>query len=84
MHPRKLNIVLKGSVMKLRDYFSVIEEYLRRNKENGAHLCISDIAVYGLAKFLDRINIDIKQWPLTNEWFETLDDLPGVQRGLMI
>ncbi|CUM52548.1 unnamed protein product [Debaryomyces tyrocola] len=87
--PEKIEYSIKRFNDETKRLFSVIEEYLHRNKENGPylvanHYCISDIAVYGWAKFLGRINIDIKQWPLTNEWFETLDDLPEVQRGLMI
>lgn len=61
--PEKIECGIKRFSDETKRLFSVIEEYLRRNRENGPYLVgnhyfISEIAVYGWAKFLGRINID--------------------------
>ncbi|CAH2354403.1 putative glutathione S-transferase-like protein Tpcfp [[Candida] railenensis] len=67
--------------------YSVVEEYLKRNKENGPylvgnHLCIADIAIFTWASKLHRAKIDINSWPLVAQWFENIASLPEVQLGL--
>ena len=67
--------------------YSVVEEYLQRNKANGPylvgnHLCIADIAIFTWATKLPRAKIDINTWPLVAQWFENIASLPEVQIGL--
>ena len=67
--------------------YSVVEEYLERNKANGPylvgnHLSIADIAIFPWARRLERSAIDIKTWPLTAQWFDAINSLSEVQVGL--
>lgn len=63
-------------------YFN--ELYLERNKENGLgdRVTIADIAIFTWARGLERLGVDIKQWPLVSKWFDSIDALPEVQKGL--
>lgn len=66
-----------------------MEEYSRRNQHNGPylvenHYCVSDIALLGWANSLDKLEIDMKQWPLVTQCFQKLKSLPEVQKGFSV
>lgn len=87
--PEKIPYGINRYINETKRLYSVVEEYLRRNQSNGPylvgnHYCISDIAIFGWANSLEKLGIDIKQWPLTNQWFEKLKAIPEVQKGLTI
>jgi glutathione S-transferase len=50
----------------------------------GDHYSPPDFAFYGWAKALYALDIDIKSWPLVNQWFEKLDSLPEIKKGLAV
>lgn len=87
--PQKIEYGIARYKNETKRLYSVVEEYLKRNEKNGPylvgnHYCISDIAIFGWANSLKKLDIDISQWPLTNRWFEKLNSLPEVKNGLSI
>ncbi|CCE86267.1 Piso0_004750 [Millerozyma farinosa CBS 7064] len=87
--PEKIPYGVTRYINETKRLYSVVEEYLRRNQHNGPylvgnHYCISDIALVGWANYLDKLEIDMKQWPLVTQWFEKLKSLPEVQKGFSV
>ncbi|CAH2354401.1 putative protein Ure2p [[Candida] railenensis] len=87
--PEKIPYAIERYENETKRLYSVVEEYLNRNKANGPflvgdHLSIADIAVFTWANFLERGGIDIKPWPLLENWIESIAKLPAVQVGLNV
>ncbi|CAH2354402.1 putative glutathione S-transferase-like protein Gedep [[Candida] railenensis] len=66
---------------------SVVDEYLKRNKENGLflvgdHLSIADIAIFSWMVVLHRGDLTLDSWPLTAQWYESIAGLSAVKAGL--
>ncbi|RCK62424.1 Glutathione S-transferase-like protein tpcF [Candida viswanathii] len=70
--------------------YGVYEDILSRNSANGNkylvgdRYTVADIALFGWANFLSKVDIDINQWPLLGKWFSAIKELPGVEKGLTI
>ncbi|RCK59559.1 Glutathione S-transferase-like protein tpcF [Candida viswanathii] len=70
--------------------YGVYEDILSRNSANGNkylvgdRYTVADIALFGWANSLFKVDIDINQWPLLGKWFSAIKELPGVEKGLTI
>ncbi|CAI5759131.1 unnamed protein product [Candida verbasci] len=70
--------------------YGVYEDILSRNAANqslylvGSHYTVADFALFGWANRLERLEIDIHQWPLLSKWFTKLAEISEVQKGLTV
>lgn len=66
--------------------YGVLESYLKRNAHGpyfvGTHYSLVDFEVWGWARSLPLLEIDVGQWPVLAHWAETFGDLEVVKQGL--
>lgn len=66
--------------------YGVLEEYLKRNEASGFlvgdHISIADIVMLPWTFGLEKVNVDIEQFPLVKQWVRKLVSIPEVKKGL--
>lgn len=67
--------------------YGVLDDYLKLNEGKGPgfvgpHYSPADFEVWGWARSVGGLDIDINQWPHLAKWSTTFGELEGVKKGL--
>ncbi|EGW35393.1 glutathione S-transferase [Spathaspora passalidarum NRRL Y-27907] len=84
----KIPYAINRYLTDVKRIYGVYEDILGRNDKGlylvGDHYSIADIALFGWANSLSKLDIDIHTWPKLGKWFDALSEIPGVQKGLKV
>ncbi|CAN3359573.1 hypothetical protein DICA3_D05050 [Diutina catenulata] len=67
--------------------YGVLNDYLKLNELNGpyfvgTHYSPADFEIWAWARSLERLGIDLSEWPLVRGWFDKFASVKEVQAGL--